>query len=95
MSLSRFQIESLQERWDEAIEIAIKGGALQRCKYHEHVVLDVFGDPETTYKIANAKFTSGELQAEFASRRDLTDTIKAVIDDANLECWACAKIFDE
>ena len=61
MGFTKRMIENQEAQNGEAIAIAIAGGALRRCDYHSEIVIDQHTDPTDAYKIANARFTSGEL----------------------------------
>ena len=75
MGFTKRMLENQQEQNEEEIEIAIAGGALRRCDYHSEVVINQYTDPTDAYNIANARFTSGELAADYANRRELTDAM--------------------
>ncbi len=68
-------------------------GAVDECEMHE-VLIDTY-DPEAVidaYRLANARISSGEIELlPRHSRRDLTDAIKAVIEETGDDCFACAK----
>ena len=75
-----------------AIEIAVEAGALKRCEFHEDTLLDGGGDVEAAYRLGNSKFTAGEFKEFFETRREMTDTIKSVVDDNSAdECYSCRK----
>ena len=96
MSLAKRMMELREEQRDEAIDIAVKAGVLERCDLHWEIVWDAFGDPSEAYKIANARFTAGELHTEFKSRRELTDVIKEVIEDSGSDgCPLCTKYLED
>ena len=77
----------------EATGIAVEAGVLRTCEYHTDITMEGGADPQEAYKIGNARFTRGELQARFESRKELTDAIKAAIDEIALdECPLCAKM---
>ena len=82
-----------QEVWDEAEEIAVEAKVLQRCPFHE-VAFGYGNDPAPAYMLGNRKMTAGELHG-FATRTEMTDTIKEVVADAAMECPYCAKLRDE
>lgn len=77
-----------------AIGIALEAGALRSCEHHD-CVFEGLNDIEGAYKLANSKFSAGLLQ-EFESRREMTDCIKAVVEDHPAsECPRCADLRDE
>jgi hypothetical protein len=85
-----------QDQLVEATEIAVQAGVLKRCEFHDDIVWDVFGDHAEAYKIGNARFTAGELRADFRSRRELTDAIKAAIEHSGVSgCPLCAKLLED
>lgn len=87
----------LEEQYNKSIvaeEIAVRAGVLGQCEFHE-CVYDNYGDPVDAYKLANAKFTAGEISDVFANRHEMTDYIKAVIEESADECGYCAKIARE
>lgn len=73
-----------------AIGVALEAGNLKRCEFHDDIVLENWGDPKDAYRLGNAKFSRGEA-GDFLSRREMTDTIKSVIEEAGEECPCCAK----
>ena len=93
MGLTKRRMELREAQLDEATNIAIEAGALKRCELHSEIVWNVFDDPSVAYRIGNARFTAGELQTDFASRRELTDMIKEAIDEAGLDgCPLCERM---
>ncbi len=85
-----------EEQIEEATDIVVKAGALSRGEDHPEIVWDNFGDHEEAYKIGNARFTAGELQTHSESRRELTDAIKAAIEEAGMDgCPICAKMLKD
>ena len=56
---------------------------------------DQYTDPTDAYKIAHARFTSGELAADYANRRELTDAIEAAIKDSCISCPYCEKMLSD
>ena len=75
----------------EARDIAVEAGVLLRCEYHPDFVWEHGADNEDAYKLANARFTRGEILTPCNSRRELTDAIKNAIEEAGIfGCPACA-----
>jgi len=91
MGQAKRELERLEQQEGIALEIAIKAGVLNRCEFHEDVIFEDSGDTEAAYKLANKMFSSGEVSEHFSTRRELTDTIKKVIENAAEECYSCAK----
>jgi hypothetical protein len=79
-----------------ATDIAVEAGALERCEYHEDIVLDPMGDYTPAYKLGNYRFSQGQLRDVFESRTEMADAIKAAIDDACMfGCPYCAKMLHD
>jgi hypothetical protein len=79
----------------EAEEVALQAGVLKKCELHEEVYEPLLrADVQDAYKLGNYKFSRGEVLS-FDDRREMTDAIKAVVEDAALECYTCAKWRDE
>jgi hypothetical protein len=78
----------------EAEEIAVQAEVLEKCELHEEVYDPGGGDLQDAYKLGNYKFSRGEV-ASFGDRREMTDAIKAVVEQAAMECYTCAKWRDE
>ena len=77
---------------EEAIEIAIAGGALKRCLHHPEVVIDLFNDATDSFKLAAARFRDGKLRSGFKSDRQVTDEIQAAIRRAGERCPICERM---
>jgi hypothetical protein len=96
MGRAKDEMMRQESQVEEATDIAVKAGVLNRCEYHADIVWDNFGDPEDAYKIGNAMFSAGELKNHFDSRRELTDAIKTAIKQAGLgPCPICAKMLED
>ena len=76
------------EQADIAEEIAVEAKVLKRCPWHGSAYQDDF-DLTAAYMLGNRKFSRNELHGVFDSRREMTDTIKDVVDNAPLECLHC------
>ena len=76
-----------------AKSIACEAGCIEECKYHEGTFVDLLSDPADAFRLGNSKFTRGELDRVFRTRKEMTDEIKAAIKDAADECYACARMF--
>ena len=94
MGQAKKEMMRLEEIPFDAIEIAIEAEVLKRCRFHEDTVLDIGGDPTDAYRLGNAKFSAGEA-GDFGSRREMTDTIKSVIEESGDECYSCEKWKEE
>ena len=78
-----------EEKREEALQIALEGGAVERCPIHKDYLYDT-GDPTTAYKVANRRFTDGELRENWESRQELTDAIKQIGEEAGIDvCPSC------
>ncbi len=76
-----------------ALEITIEAGVLETCEFHEDVVFEGRNDIEEAYRLGNKKYTDNKLSGVFASRREMTDFIKSVVEEHLAEeCYCCAKI---
>jgi hypothetical protein len=77
---------------EAALGILLQAGALNVCAVHEDTVIEGSGDVEAAYKLGNFKFTAGELEGIFESRREMTDRIKQVYEEnADGECNQCSR----
>lgn len=95
MSGAKRMLEDVETRRIGAIDIALTAKALRTCDFHGDVLLEGNGDVEYAYRVGNKKFSAGELKGIFASRRDMTDAVKAAIEDAVDECYRCAKLLND
>lgn len=79
-----------------ATDIAVEAGVLSRCEYHEEIVLDNETDHADAYKLANWKFSHGELRNMFETRREMTDAIQEAIENAgSFGCGICESEMDD
>ena len=95
MSWATRQMELKQEQRMAAQEIAVDAGVLKRCQRHSEVYGAPGEDKTPAYIQGTRLFTSGKLNGVFSERRDMTDTIKAVVEDSAMECGYCAKMRSE
>jgi hypothetical protein len=95
MSFAKRQIELEEQQWMVAQEIAVDACVLKRCEYHGEVYDALAGDNTPAYMRGNRLFSSGELNGVFSDRREMTDAIKAAIEDSAMECGYCAKMRSE
>ena len=95
MSLVKRHLELMEEQHAVATGIAVRAGVLDRCGRHDYV-RDTWDDPANAYRSGNSMFTRGELGDTFASRRELTDKIKEVIEEAgDHSCPGCEKMLED
>jgi hypothetical protein len=80
-----------------AEQVAIAAGLGERCEMHSDVFMSEFPDEDLlveAYKIANARITKGEIELpSMMSRRDFTDLIKEVVENAPDFCPECQRLF--
>ena len=96
MGQAKRHMERVEEQQQVATGIAVQAGVLERCDYHLEWVRDKLGDRAAAYKLANHKFTKGELGDTFSTRQELTDTVKEVIESApDHGCPSCGKWEDD
>jgi hypothetical protein len=78
-------------------EIAIVAGLGERCEMHPDVYMCGFPDEEQlveAYKITNARITKGDIGLlSLMTRRDFTDLIKEVVEQAPDFCPDCERLF--
>jgi hypothetical protein len=91
MSGAKEMIALAEEQWDAATEIAVDAGVLKRCEYHGVIYDPLAGDNTPAYKLGNYRLSAGKLGRLFSSPREMTDTVKAVVEDAGMDCYICAK----
>ena len=84
-------MEQMEEQRMVATQIAIEAGVLKRCEFHGEVYDPLAGDNTPAYKLGNYKLSKGELGGVFSSSREMTDAIKAAVEEAAMECCGCAK----
>jgi len=84
----------IEEQWTKnarATTIAIDAEVLARCEWHG-VVYDNLVDRTDAYKLGNSLYSRGLLGNVFLDRMDMTDSIKAVIEQCPDECWECERM---
>ena len=91
MGFTKRLIELQEEQRDVATQIALDSGVLKRCEFHGEIYDPETGDKTPAYKLGNFRLSAGKLGKVFSSSREMTDMVKAVIDDAAMECYICAK----
>ena len=93
MGLTKRLLERREHQRSIATSIACEAGCLEECEHHEGTYINQYSDPTDAYRLGNAKFTNGEIDGVFDTRGEMTDEIKAAIDDSADECYACARVF--
>jgi len=84
------------ERQDFAEEFAVGAGILRRCEWHVGFYYQDSWDLEPMYRKAAWLFKRGEISSRlFDGQKDLTDTLKAVVEEAPFECPRCEKLRTE
>lgn len=94
MSQTKRLMEHREHQCNVAIGIALQAGALKQCEIHEDCIFGGEKDAENAYRLGNSKFTAGELKGIFDERREMTDTIKKMIEEHSLieGCPRCEKL---
>ena len=86
------QIIKTDEKREIAIKFAIEKGLLKKCSAHGHIYSTMEDYVNPVYKYANYLFTKSGPEVDiFDSKEELTDIIKAVIDEHWFECVVCEK----
>jgi hypothetical protein len=87
----------LRELDQQAIaeELAVEWGRLKRCRWHPDFTYQDDWDMERMYRAAAWKFKQGEISGPFIDQRELTDSLKTVVEDAPTRCPRCEKMRDE
>jgi len=86
-----------EDQRDVAISIAVAAKVLCRCEWHPDIVMDAgVLDPSYAYRVGNAKLKAGELGDTFGSPREMTDSVKAAIEEHALDyCPLCDKLMKD
>ena len=93
MGFAKRLLEHRELQQSVALGIACEAGNVVECEFHEGIFIDQYSDPSDAYRLGNSKFSKGELDEVFYDRREMTDAIKAAIDESGTECPACTAIF--
>ena len=93
MSIAKRLLEEKEGKEQTALQIAFEAGVLTECKVHGYTI-GGDSDVEEAYKLGNSKFDS-DLKSVFMNRREMTDTIKSVVEDNWGDCCGCEKQRDE
>jgi len=95
MGMMKHIMEENEEKRFIARGIAEEAGAIKECEYHPGTFIDQYDSQalETAYKIANKRFTgkTDDSVSLFKTRRELTDTIKEVVEETGDYCYSCKK----
>ena len=95
MGFEKHKLECQEDQRRAAARIAMEAGAIHACEIHEGVYIDC-GDDESAYRFANHLYTTHDGLADgFGTRREMTDAIKFVLDDAASVCPFCQKITED
>jgi len=85
-----------EHRWEQrqaAIGIAVAAKAIRICEFHDGSLLTGTGDLSYACTVGNGKMNRGEFKELFASRTEITDAVKAIIDEIALDsCPYCDKM---
>ena len=83
-----------EDQREAAISICIAAGVLKRCDLHPETVFETGQlDVSYAYRVGNAKFAAGEFNGVFDSPREMTDAVKAAIDEHGLDyCSDCHRV---
>ena len=93
MGLAKRLLEHQENQRTAATQIACEAGCLAECEFHERTFVDQHSDPSDAYRLGNSKFTKGELESVFHTRREMTDAIAAAIKSSAAECPSCIRMF--
>ena len=78
------------ERQDFAEEFAVETGILKRCQWHIDFFWQESWELEPMYRKAAWQFKRGLIPTRlFDSQIEFTDVLKAVVEEAPLECPRC------
>lgn len=96
MGGAKRMMEEEDEKRQIALRIAIEAGVLEQCDVHDDCIYIGGEEIEDAFKLANYKISRNELAGAFQNRREMTDTIKEVVEDHIAdECYACAENRDD
>lgn len=91
MGMQKREMERFEDQRGLAMAIAIEAGVLTVCDMHEEAFLGG-NEIEAAYRLGNSKYSKGILK-DFYDRTELTDAIKAVVEDYCLDsCPRCAHL---
>jgi hypothetical protein len=78
-----------------AEELAVEWGMLKRCRWHSDFTYQEDWDLERMYRMAAWKFKHGQISGPFSDQKELTDSLKTVVENAPTECPRCEKMRNE
>ena len=91
MGAAKRELERQDAMYEIGVNLAVRAKVVRECKYHDGEYVHC-GEEERAYKLASALYRDGDPSLlDFRSRKELTDTVKAAIDDAAWECARCEK----
>ncbi len=89
------QIEHDQKRAN-ALDLAIDAGVLKSCPYHTGCTYLSENEIESAYKLADSKWSSGEISSFFETSREMIDLIKEVVEEhGDYYCNPCKELTDK
>jgi hypothetical protein len=83
-------MEQHEEQQRVATRIAVEAGVLKVCEYHSDFLFAGPAEKESAYKLGQWKFSNDQLKDVFDDRREMTDAIKAAIEEWE-HCEKCAR----
>jgi hypothetical protein len=89
MSQAKRLMEHHESQRQAAIDICLAAKVLRACEYHGDILLEGDREEEYAYRVGNKRFTGGELEGTFKTRQEMTDAIKAAIE--NEPCMSCPR----
>ncbi len=90
MGGAKRMLEEEEGRRQRAIGIALEAGVLEQCDSHDEILLSGDAEIEEAYRLGNSKFSAGELEGVFETRRQMTDMIKDVVEENGMDkCQIC------
>ncbi len=96
MSGAKRMLEDIEERERCAREISIEAKAVTVCEMGHGVLLKGSGDVSRACAVGNSKLNKGHYPGVFQTRPQMTDAVKAVIDEVSLStCPVCDKMLDD
>ena len=95
MGYAKRMMEEHEDKLSAAMKIALDARVLKHCEFHDDYILETGEDIAEAYRVGNARFTEGRFGDVFASRREMTDCIKEVVEEQPDECYLCAKVHAE
>lgn len=92
MGSSKRELGRQEDNHHAAQDIACQAGVLKECDFHSDMYTDTGESREEAYRLGNTLYTKEDaLTSSFTDRREMTDTIKAVCDEAPEDCPMCEK----